>query len=53
MKLKRMSKGHKKVALKLESVYAGRLYEEVDGELESIMAFKSGSKPLSPKSEGF
>ncbi len=52
MKLKRMSKGHKKVALKLESVYAGRLYEEVDGELESIMAFKSGSKPLSPKSEG-
>ena len=52
MKIKGSSKGLKRVASKLTSIYAGRPYEEVDNELETVMAFRSGSNPLSPTTEG-
>ncbi|KAJ9612504.1 hypothetical protein H2200_004101 [Cladophialophora chaetospira] len=45
------TKGFKKVASKLQTAYSGRLYEEVDSDLNSIMPFKSKGHVLSDSTE--
>ncbi|OAP56835.1 hypothetical protein AYL99_08947 [Fonsecaea erecta] len=47
LKLKNKMKGFQQGASRLRSAYPGRSYEEVDHDLEAVVPFRSGNKPLS------